>query len=637
MSGIASYPAGSTQLLLGNQAIARGALEAGVQVASSYPGTPSTEIIETLAEVAKERNLYVEWSTNEMVAIEVATAASFAGLRAINPLKHEGMNVAMDFLAHLNLTGVKGGLVVVVCDDPQPWSSTSENDSRLIAKWLHVPLLEPATGQEALEMTKYAFELSEKIGNFVMLRSCTRISHGTSNVVVGELPTTQRTAKFEGTDAPHGRHAVILSMEPKIQAMLEETPFNQYQGPEHPELLIVASGTGRPYSVEAVEMLGLKDSVGILHLGTTWPMPKKVIEKHLPRTNRVLVVEEVDPYIESNLRDIATDIGWLAGERAVLGKRSGHLESVGELTPDRVIGALVSILDLEYQSTDKEYRQQAQAYAQKLVSDRNTVWCAGCPHRGSLWAVKQALKLDGRDGFATGDIGCYAMDRRSGYGSAKTGSVMGAGIGHASGFGRLGQFGFKQPVIALSGDSTFFHAVVPGLINAKHNKANITLLVMDNDATAMTGDQPHPGVSHDAMEQEAYPVSIEGICKGIGVPVQVFDPFDLDKTVPALLESVQTEGQEGPRVIIMKRPCVLLPDQRNKEHDYKVWIDQSQCLGESCGCGQYCVRVFKCPGLMWDRAAGKAKIDDASCYGCGLCAQICPVSAIKKEPIHAAV
>ncbi|GBD11284.1 Oxalate oxidoreductase subunit alpha [bacterium HR23] len=638
MFTLADDAPGTTQLLMGNEAIARGALEAGVRVAAAYPGTPSTEVIESLARVAKRAGIYVEWSTNEKVAVEVVAGASFAGLRAITAMKHEGMNVAMDFLAHLNLTGIRGGLVVVVADDPGAWSSPSENDSRAIASWLRVPLLEPASPQEALTMTRWAYDFSEEFRTWVMLRSCTRVSHASGNVVVGELPKTSPIARFDTSRdflaAPAvQKHAARLAQLPALQAALESSPFITYEGPPRPDLLVVASGVARLYAAEALAILGLQKSVGILHVGVTWPLPRKAIEEHLARAEQVLVLEEVDPFLEGNLRDLAGEVGWLTPKRSILGKRTGHIEAYGELTPQAVLRALALLLKVEFQPRSAEYEQKAQRYAQRYVVNRGIVWCPGCPHRGSLWAVKQAIRLDGRDGFVTGDIGCYAMDRGlGGYQMTKTGSVMGAGTGIASGLGKLAPFGFNQPVVAVAGDSTFYHACIPALINARYNKSNFTLLVLDNSATAMTGFQPHPGVGKTAQGDEAPVVDIEALCRGLGIPVQVFDPFDLDKTIPALVESLQK--QAGVRVFIMRRPCVLLRP-RDAKPPFRVWVDPERCLGDACGCGRYCIRIFKCPGLTWDATAGKTKVDEALCAGCGLCTAICPANAIQKEAVYA--
>jgi indolepyruvate ferredoxin oxidoreductase alpha subunit len=630
--------AGKAELLFGNEAIARGALEAGVRVAASYPGTPASEILENLARVAEEVGLYAEWSVNEKVAAEVAIAGSFAGLRSIVSFKHEGLNVALDTLCHVNLSGSKGGLVVVVCDDPGGWSSPSENDSRPIIQWLNVPLLEPSTPQEAKDMTRWAFELSERIGTYCVVRSTTRVSHTTDPVVLGQIAGCDAPAHFDTSKLfvflPIAeKHAGLLAKAGRAKEIFEESPFNYYEGPERPELVMMSSGPSRLYCSEAVERVRLDKRVGIVHLGTTWPVPARFLEKQLSRTARVLVVEEVDPFLERNLKMVAGDSGWLNGDHAIYGRTSGHIKPVGELTPELVIDALEALAGVTYESRSKEYDRRAKQAGKDLVIDREIMWCPGCPHRATFFTIKNAFRMDGRDGLVAGDIGCYALDRRGagGYLITKTALAMGAGTGVGSGLGKLGQFGFDQPVIAVCGDSTFFHAAIPALINAKYNKSDLIVVVLDNSATAMTGFQPHPGVGQNAVGEVAPIVDIGVLCQSLDVPVEVMDPFDITENTRRLVELMQEGG--GVRVVIMRHPCALIPAPGEKP-PFKVRVDSSKCRGDECGCGRYCVRVFKCPGIIWDKAAGRAQIDEAVCVGCGACTSICPASAIVKEPVE---
>lgn len=330
----------TTQLLMGNEAIARGALEAGIGVAAAYPGNPSSEIIETLAKVAKERNLYVEWSVNEKVAMEVAAAASFSNVRALCAMKQNGLNVALDFLSNLNLTGAKSGLVLAVCDDPGAISSTNEQDSRHVAKALNLPLLEPATSQEAKDMAKWAFALSEEIANICILRSVTRISHARGKVVLGELPNVEKHAYFDISRKPYASvgetapklHQALYRNLARIREIYESSPFNWYMGPENPELLIITCGSGWFYSIEAVRILSAVNSVGILKLGTTWPLPQKLIKRHMLQTRKILVVEEVDAFLEGNLKELAADMEpgrpW-----TFYGKASGHIPPLASSPP----------------------------------------------------------------------------------------------------------------------------------------------------------------------------------------------------------------------------------------------------------------------------------------------------------------
>jgi indolepyruvate ferredoxin oxidoreductase alpha subunit len=637
MSALTANAAGKTELLFGNEAIARGALEAGVRVAASYPGTPSSEILESLARVAEEAGLYAEWSVNEKVAAEVAVAGSFAGLRAIVSFKHEGLNVALDTLCHVNLAGNKGGLVVVVADDPGGWSSPSENDSRPVIQWLNVPLLEPSTPQEAKDMTRWAFELSERMGTYCVVRSTTRVSHTTGSVVLGEIDRRDAPAHFDTSKLfvflpIVEKHAGLLARVDQVKEVFEESQFNYYEGPERPELMIVSSGASRLYCSEAVERLGLEKRVGLVHLGATWPTPARFLKKQLSRTARVLVVEEVDPFLERNLKIVAGDSGWLNGDHVIFGRASGHIKLAGELTPELVIDAVAGLMGIRRKPGSKEYDRAKQA-AKELLIDREIMWCPGCPHRATFFTMKNAFRLGGRDGFVSGDIGCYALDRRGagGYLITKTALAMGSGTGVGSGLGKLGQFGFDQPVIAVCGDSTFYHAAIPALINARYNKSDLIMMILDNSATAMTGFQPHPGVGVNAVGKAAPVVDIEGLCRALNIPVEVMDPFDITENTRRLVELM--EDKDGVRVVIMRHPCALLRPPGEKP-PFKVRVDTSKCRGDECGCGRYCVRTFKCPGLVWDRTNGRAQIDEAVCVGCGACASICPASAITKEPIE---
>ena len=633
-SSIASDLPGNVHFALGNEAIARGCIEAGVRVASAYPGTPSSEILETLSKVAKESGIYTQWSTNEIVAVEVATAASMAGLRAVTAMKAQGLNVALDFFLHLNLLGTNGGLVAIVCDDPQGWSSVNEQDSRwLVSRMGDFPLLEPSNTQEAKDMAKWAFELSEEINSVVFLRSVTRISHGSGAITFGDINHLDRQARFDRSFSPNPvvqKHADLKDKQKKAKAIFEGSSFNWYSGPQSPKMIMVCSGTGWPYTMDALELLDLQDMVGVIKLGTTWPMPIEFIMKHIQPDAPLLVIEEVDPFIEVHLKEALYNTRDGSKLPSVYGKNSGHVNAVGELNPDNVVDSITKVLGIERQSRDHAYSLKINGYAAEMTFPRPPIWCAGCPHRASLWALKYALRLEGAEGFATGDIGCYALDRYyGGWQLTRTQSCMGGGSGLASGFGKLEQFGFSQKVIANCGDSTFFHAAIPALINAVHHKANSTFMILDNSTTGMTGFQPHPGTQFDAMGDTTFPIQIEQVCRSLGCTVEVADPFDLEDMRDKLWDLIH---QEGTKVIIMRRKCALLA-MREEGPQYRVWVDQERCIGEDCGCDRYCTRIFKCPGLIWDKAVGKAKVDEAVCAGCGFCVNICPQGAISREKI----
>jgi len=641
MAGIEMDAPGATQLFIGNEAIARGALEAGIGFATAYPGTPSSEIMESLAAVAEKRNFYAEWSVNEKVALEAAAGASFAGIRAIASMKQNGINVAFDFLANLVMSGIGAGLVLVSCDDPSAISSSNEQDTRCVAKWLDIPLLEPATFQEAKDMTRWAFDLAEELDTVCMLRSVTRIAHARGNVVLGELPRKEQKAHF-GDVCPvtptltkfipylsPWKHRQLHQKLDRAREIFESSPFNLYEGPDKAELLIITGGSCWLYSREAVKALGLEDRAGILKLGTLWPLPQKLIAGHLSRAPKVLVVEETDPFLEGSVKELVADLPPDRPRPVFYGKGSGHIDACGELNPDVVINAVAGIMGLAYQPRDPAYSREAEQVP-VFTPMRVPTFCPGCPHRAAFWVIKNALRLDGRRGFVTGDIGCYSMAMGpAGFFQVRTMYCMGAAVGVATGLGELGRFGLDQPVVAVCGDSTFFHATIPALINGVYNRSTFTLVILDNSATAMTGFQPHPGTGMTATGEPAGVVDMDALCRSLGVPVEVCDPFDLENTTATLLRVIAADS--GPRVVIMRRQCELVREKREKERPYEVHVDRDKCIGEACGCDRLCTRVFGCPGLVWDRKAGRAVIDETVCVGCGVCADICPQGAIIRK------
>ena len=480
MSYLVDGQKGDQRLFMGNEAIARGALEAGVSVVAGYPGTPSSEIIENLAKVSGERNLYVEWSTNEKVALEVAAAASFAGLRALCAMKQNGVNVASDFLLHLAITGTRAGMVLVPCDDPGALSSANEGESRQFARLMEIPLLEPGDFQEAKDMIKWAFELSEEIRNLVMVRSVTRLSHASGKVVLGELPETRRRGPFSNMTAtfldplegPVVNLPVILPAQPSAGKAQERSrpfsrtvPFNTYTGPESPELLLITSSACNLYSREAIQILGVGDRVGLLKLGTTWPLPSKLMEKHLARTDKILIVEEVIPFLEDNVKILAAELAAKIGIENLL-RQKGWLHSFHRGVEPRS-GHCAAGQDPGNRSTSPCRRRMPNG-------PRN--WPSGGA-RPRIWPFVRAARtapLSGPStmswrwttgkGFVCGDIGCYSMGLLpTGFRTLKTPALHGIGNGCGQ---RLRQAGQVRDGSAgagrLSGDSTFFHAVPPG-------------------------------------------------------------------------------------------------------------------------------------------------------------------------------
>ncbi|MBI1958187.1 MAG: indolepyruvate ferredoxin oxidoreductase, partial [Candidatus Rokubacteria bacterium] len=420
---------GRTVVLSGNEAIARGAMEAGLAYAAAYPGSPSSEVLASLAALARERGFYAEWSTNEKVAMEGAAAAAFAGLRAITIMKADGLNVALDFLTSLAYGGTNGGMVVVVSDDPGAHSSTKEEDTRYLVRASHLPLLEPTTVEEAKEMTRWAFDLSEEIRLPVLLRSVTRIAHARGSVALGALrspPGEARVdpgARFFTTSA---LHPLLLQRGAAARALFETSPFNGYQGPADARRLIIVTGPGFTYAVEAVALLGVTNAVGVLKLGTTWPLPERLLLSHLGHAREVLFLEEIEPFIETEVKALYAQHAAELGLIAFLGKASGHVAgpagpAIGELTPEIVIAAVSALVGRPFEPRTPEFRRKVEATALPELPARALAFCAGCPHRAAFWAIKAALELDGRDGVALGDIGCYTLgSMQTGYFTLKT-------------------------------------------------------------------------------------------------------------------------------------------------------------------------------------------------------------------------
>ena len=629
------------RLMLGNEAIARGALEAGVQVVAGYPGTPSSEIIGNLSQVGKELGIHVEWSTNEIVATEVAGAAAYAGLRSMATMKNAGLNVASDFLTHFNLSGTGkngGGIVVVVVDDPGSWSSGDELDSRWMAKLAIIPLLAPVSLQEAKDMMKWAFELSEEHKVYCLLWSYTRLSHRTGVVSFGEMPDTQTR------NTPHEITELISNEEPfqqerlnisynrleMLRRIFEKSKYNSYSGPDYPDLLIVSCGNGSMCAVEALGRMNLESRVGHLKIGTVWPLPTGLITRHLASTDKVVVLEESTPFIEMHIKEIVADSSGLSGKIKVMGRSTGHVPKIGELTPDIICESLANILDVSFLPREETYSKKVSEKSEKMLIRRGGAQCPGCPHRASYWALKQAIrKSREKTTFVCNDIGCYAWDfTPSGQQLTKIVNCMGSSAGVASGFGQLKPFGFDQIAISTVGDSTFFHSSIPAIINSVYNRSDAMYMVLDNRATAMTGFQPNPSTGESAPGDSAPVVSIEDICRAAGCSVEVCDPFDLDTTTEVLTRMIKDSGKV--RVAVLRRTCELIRMRKEKKEPYKMWVDPEICKGKDC---YFCISQFKCPSFNIDRESGKVVLGE-DCPGCGVCVDICPHKAIFREEVR---
>ncbi|MFZ5633413.1 MAG: thiamine pyrophosphate-dependent enzyme [Bacillota bacterium] len=633
--GVALDQPGRSVVLTGNEAVARGAIEAGVGFAACYPGSPTAEVLPTLAQLGDKFNIYTEYSTNEKVAIEGAAAASFAGIRALTICKVDGFNVALDFATAICLSGSVAGMVIMVGDDPNAHSSVKEEDSRFLARTANLPVLEPSTVHEAKEITRAAFELSEKIMLPVVVRCTTRICHASGNVTLGELPAVEKKASLNRSQRFVTNVLFAQFMKNKIKtaaAMAESSPFNLYTGPENAEKVVIACGPGYTYALEAVEMLGLTNTVGVVKISTTWPLPEKFVLQYLIPAKEVVFAEEVDSFLEDGVMTLAAKHWEEVGQVKFYGKNSGYVAGprgpfVGELDPDIVANCLAGIFNVSYTPPAMPNVREARELINNNVPGRELALCAGCPHRASFWALKTAVELDGREAIVLGDIGCYTLGlMRTGYNMLQSVHCMGAGVGIASGLGKLDRFNFKQPVIAVVGDSTFFHAVPQALINARYNQSSMLCVILDNETTAMTGHQPHPGRGVSAAGAPAGRVEIESVLSGIGIPVTVHDPYDLEGTTAVIYRLLQ---ETGPRALVLRRACALVAVKGKKKD--RVYVDQEKCIGDDCGCARFCSRVFACPANIWDGGKGRARIDEAVCNGCGVCASLCPQKAIVVE------
>jgi len=626
-------------LLMGNEAIARGAIEGGVAYCTGYPGNPSSEIIEALIPYQSQYGYIAEWSVNEIVALEAAAAFAFAGMRALVTMKQNGMNVCADFLTTVCLNAFDGGLVVAVCDDPGPLTSSNEQDSRHFAKIAQIPLLEPSTADEAKEMTRWLLEFSENMGIPCILRSVSRLSHGRGGVTLQAIQPIRGNPYFDTQKPLVGlpflvtiNHQKLLEKKKAIQNIFDTSSFNSYQGPNKAGFVIMATGLGVLQAREAVTTLGLEDRIGILKVGTTWPLPSELIKTHLGHAAEVLFAEEIDPFLEDQVKILYSENNRQLGQIKFYGKNSGdirgvHGPGVGEITTDIILDALCRLFDIK-KTVASVHSDKVKKDAAAMLVPRELAFCHGCPHRASFFAIKAALELDGRNGFVVGDIGCYGLAAgATGFNQIKALHCMGSGMGNVSGFSKLAAFGFEQPAISVVGDSTFYHAGLPALVNAKFNEANCVFAVLDNSITAMTGFQPNPASAADGSGQKKAPVLIENVVRGMDIDVTVLDPVEnIKKAIEIIYRSLQ---EKGIRVIVFRHSCSTYEAKTQQDDGaYVATVEQEKCSGDACGCNRFCIQTLSCPGLQFDAQTGKAYVLNSSCNGCGLCVQLCPQAAI---------
>lgn len=591
-----------TQFLMGNHAIALGAIRAGVNLVSGYPGTPSSEILETVAK-HNPGDIYVEWSVNEKSAMEVAAGAAYAGARVMVTMKQVGLNVASDPLMSLSYIGIKGGMVIVVADDPGPISSQTEQDTRHFAQFAKLPVFDPSSPEEAYEMIGEAFAYSEKYGRPVLFRPTTRVCHGCASIEVDEeriLHTAEGFVKdSKWVIFPRLTYQNHLALEKQLTQIGRD--FSSYSKN-------TLSGSGKKgiacggVSVSYVrEALGKQiDTVRLFKIATPHPFPEDLALQFLDGVEEVLVAEELDPVIEKELIFLCGKHGIKV---TVHGKLDGSMPNAGEYSVDTVKVSVSKFLGWE--------AGLPQEPELPPLPVRPPVLCAGCPHRASFYAVKQAMK--GKKAVFSGDIGCYTLGNAAPLDMVDTCLCMGAGITVAQGLHRIEPDAVN---FAFIGDSTFFHTGIPGVINAAYNGTKIVLIVLDNSTTAMTGHQPHPGTGRTMMGDISAAISMPDVLRACGVQqVETVDPLDLESAKAAVIRAAEADGIAA---VIFKSPCIAVtkPGQPFE-------VDVQACTG--C---KRCIRELGCPAIVLHD--GKAQIDAGLCYGCTICAQVCPFGAIKR-------
>ena len=702
----------TTKLLMGNEAFAHAALEAGVRVVAGYPGTPSSELVETVAKLHAEgcaQGVHVEWSTNEKAALELLAGASYAGARTLFTCKQVGLNVASDALMSLNYIGTGGGMVLFVADDPGPISSQTEQDTRRFASFAKVPVLDPATPEQGFAMMQAAFELSERYGTPVIVRPTTRVCHASTFIDVADS-TVARPVPEEGFQKDpkwvifprraFQAHGEINGRLPKIAHDFATDPLFAQFNPvfeggssrEMPSVGIVAGGISAAYAREALAMIerkaaeaGLKlPAYRLMQVGTPYPFPVEAAKKFAHGLDAVLVLEELDSVLEDEMLKVAGQFGIdaldevdLGGDYSgfltckVLGRYTGHARDRGENTVDDIALRLVRLFGevwngrFESHMTDEAYEAYRAArepergdeadadferpfdkwnLAQRRIEDfvatfeaaeapavfadlqaslptRPPVLCAGCPHRGSFYAVKRALGK--QPAVLCGDIGCYTLGNAQPLDAVDTCLCMGAGITMAQGFA-VAEPHKKQ--VAFVGDSTFFASGLTGVANAVYNGHDITVVVLDNATTAMTGSQPHPGTGVTLMGPRRKPIDIAAVLAALGVEcIERANPLDLEECTTAAKRAIDFEG---PSALILVSPCIQLV-----KPEPAICVDAETCTG--C---KKCITEIGCPAIGFDRAArgprskdrGQVFVDASLCNGCGLCTQVCPFGSLVK-------
>ena len=574
------------QLILGNEAVARGLYEAGCSFVSSYPGTPSTEITEA---VAKYPEVYAEWAPNEKVAMEAAFGASLAGRRSFCGMKHVGLNVAADPLFTISYTGVNAGMVIGVADDAGMHSSQNEQDSRHYAQSAKIPMLEPSDSAEALNFTKLAYELSEQFDTPVLVKMCTRVSHSQSVVETGER--TEHIKEYQKDIAKYvmmpgnakKRHPVVEARTQALIAYAENCDLNRIEAGNDKKMGIITSSTSYQY---VKEVLG--DTCPVLKLGMIWPLPEQKIRDFAASVELLVIVEELDGFIESHCRNLGLDC---------IGK--SKFGCIGELMPLDVAAQLSKVWAIGPQ-------------LDAAIPPRPPVMCAGCPHRGLFYTLKKN-KIT-----VLGDIGCYTLGAVAPLAAVDSVICMGASVSGLHGFSKSQGGAMDNKTVAVIGDSTFMHSGITGLVNMAYNESNATVIIVDNSITGMTGHQQNPTTGFNLKGDPCAKIDLETLCKAVGIKrVRVIDPYNLAECDTVIKEELNANE---PSVIISRRPCALL---KYVKHNAPLTVDENKCVG--C---KSCMRIG-CPAISM--IGGKAKIDNTLCVGCGVCQQLCKPGALNQE------
>jgi len=602
------------RLLLGNEAIARGLIENGCAMATSYPGTPSSEILAAVAFFQKENNIsmHTQWAVNEKTALEIAYAGSQTGLRTAVSMKQVGLNVASDPLMSAAYMGTKGGFIVISADDPGPISSQTEQDSRLMAMMARVPVLDPATPLQAKEMIGLAYELSETYNSPVILRPTTRVCHSRQDVALDEIRSNDREVNFEKDPTrwaatPRFRFHLHKEVEEKLAAMARHAstqPLRLNPDAQAPKA-IISSGVASAHTMEILKELGLWDAIPFYQVLQPFPLHSEFITHWIESYDEVLVIEETMGVIEMQLAD----------RHRVKGRASNTVPDVGELYPEDIEEIIA-----EFGGVDAKSQRHSISFA----SGRRPTLCAGCPHRASFFAIKKAA----RKGIYTSDIGCYTLGLN--LGAVDTVLCMGAAVSQAAGFYHAYKNEEKRPdIVATIGDSTFFHAGIPPLIDAVVQKVKFVLVILDNRTTAMTGSQPTPTSGRGACGEPLDAVDIESLVRGCGVKYcREGNPYQVKEFIALMKDAVQYSRENGPAVVISRYPCVI-DLARKGEVTERIPVD----VTDDCDGCAYCIKQFECPALLiYHEDEGKDEkyvtIDRILCTDCGVCLNVCPKGAI---------